>query len=165
MTVKLPVFEIVTACEASTPFVNAAVVPEPEESVPVDVMLTVLPAPVKLVTVLLLASRAVMRTLKLEPAVWVPIAPPPAASTRKLLRAPGLTVKAALFPEGSMSPLVRVAVSTTPDSAVVYVTPLMVVELDPALIVPVSVPPSVPVPAPSDREAPVAATALIVRPN
>ena len=42
----LPVFEIVTAWEARTPFVKVAVVPEPAESVPVDVMLTVLPAPV-----------------------------------------------------------------------------------------------------------------------
>ena len=75
-------------------------------------------------------------------------------------------MKAALFPDGSgVSPLVRVAVSTTPDSAFVYVTPLMVVELDPAVIVPVSVPPSVPVPVLSESETPVAATALIVCPN
>jgi hypothetical protein len=39
--VKLPVFEIVTACELSTPAVKAAVVPEPAESVPVEVMSTV----------------------------------------------------------------------------------------------------------------------------
>jgi hypothetical protein len=61
--VKLPVFEIVTACELSTPAVNAAVVPEPAESVPVDVMSTCCRA-VKPVTVLLFASRAVIRTLK-----------------------------------------------------------------------------------------------------
>ncbi len=88
--VKLPVFEIVTACDARTPFVNAAVAPEPAESVPVDVMFTVFPAPVKPVTVLLLASRAVMRMLKPVPAVWVPIAPPPAASTRKLAERAGV---------------------------------------------------------------------------
>ena len=47
--VKVPVLEIVTLCDASTPAVKAAVVPPPAESVPVEVMLTV---PVKLVTVL-----------------------------------------------------------------------------------------------------------------
>ena len=60
-------------------------------------------------TVLLLASRAVTRTLKPEPAVWVPIAPPPAASTRKFASAPGLTVKLLLVPVWA-PPLVRVAV-------------------------------------------------------
>jgi hypothetical protein len=120
VTVKLPVFETVTECEASTPLVNAAVVPPPAESVPVEVTSTVFPAPVKPVTVFPLASRAVTRMSKLVPAVWVPIAPPPAASTRKLATAPGSTVKAALFPDGSgVSPLVRVAVRITPDSAFV----------------------------------------------
>ena len=79
--------------------------------------------------------------------------PPPAASTRKALanRADG---KRSAVPDGSgVSPLALVAVSTTPDSAFVYVTPLMV-ELDPALIVPVSVPPSVPVPVLSERKHP-----------
>jgi hypothetical protein len=49
--VKVPVFEIVTECEARTPLVNAAVVPLPAESVPVELMETVLPAPEKEVTV------------------------------------------------------------------------------------------------------------------
>ena len=96
MIVKLPVLEIVTACELRTPAVNAAVVPLPAESVPVEVMSTV---PVKPVTVLLLASRAVTRTLKDVAAVCVPIAPPPAPSTRKLLSAPGLTVNELLVPD------------------------------------------------------------------
>ncbi len=45
MIVKLPVLEIVTACDARTPFVKVVVVPEPAESDPVDEMSTVLPAP------------------------------------------------------------------------------------------------------------------------
>ncbi len=44
--VKLPVLEMVTACEARTPVVKAAVVPEPAESVPVEVMSTVPVKPV-----------------------------------------------------------------------------------------------------------------------
>src|SRR5207244_11545798 len=81
-------FEIVTLCEVSTPAVNAAVVP-PADNVPVDVMVAV---PVNPVTVLLFASRAVILMLNAVPAVCVPMAPPPAASTRKLLSAPGFTV-------------------------------------------------------------------------
>jgi hypothetical protein len=45
------------------------------------------------------------------------------------------------------------------------VTPLIVAELEPATIVPVSVPPSVPVPVSSESETPVAATAVIACPN
>ena len=93
--VKLPVFEIVTACEFSTPAVNAAVVPSPAESVPVEVMSTV---PVNPVTVFPFASRAVIRMLKLEPAVCGPMLPPPACSTRKSASAPGLTVNELLVP-------------------------------------------------------------------
>src|SRR5207247_3476701 len=59
VSVKLPVFEIVTLCEVSTPPENAAVVP-PADSVPVDVMVA---APVNPVTVLLFASRAVLLML------------------------------------------------------------------------------------------------------
>jgi hypothetical protein len=59
------------------------------------------------------------------------VAPAPAAPgcvvNTKTLAGPGLTVKAALSPGVSASPLVRVAVMTTPLSALVYVTPLMVV--------------------------------------
>src|SRR6266571_6456282 len=88
VSVKLPVFEIVTLCEVSTPDANAAVVP-PADSVPVDVMVAV---PVNPVTVLLFASRAVILMLNADPAVCVGMAPPTAASTRKLFSAPGFTV-------------------------------------------------------------------------
>src|SRR5439155_18653110 len=81
-------FEIVTLCEASTPDAKAAVVP-PADSVPVEVMVAV---PLKPVTVLLFTSRAVILMLNAVPAVCVPMAPPPNASTRKLLSAPGFTV-------------------------------------------------------------------------
>ncbi len=103
---KLPVLAIVTACELSTPAVNAAVVPPPAESVPVDVMSTV---PAKPVTVLLFASRAVIRTLKDVPAVCVAMLPPPIASTRKSARPPAFTVKELLVPLWA-PPVVRVAV-------------------------------------------------------
>ena len=58
--VKLPVLVMVTLWEANIPLVNVAVVPLPADNVPVDVMSAVLPAPVKAVTVLLLASSAVI---------------------------------------------------------------------------------------------------------
>jgi hypothetical protein len=96
---KMPLFEIVTAWDARTPLLNVAVVPPPDERVPVEVTSIVLPAPLKPVTVLPSASRAVTRTSKLVPAVWVPIEPPPAASTRNVLSAPGLTVNEALVPD------------------------------------------------------------------
>src|SRR2546428_8762801 len=70
--------------------------------------------------------------------------------------APGLTVNGALSPGASASPLVRLAVSTTPLSAFVYVTPLIVTWLAPAVIVPVRVPPNVPVPDFKVRATPVA---------
>src|SRR5207247_10428832 len=88
VSVKLPVFEIVTLCEASTPDANAAVVP-PADSVPVDVMVAV---PVNPVTVLLFTSRAVILMLNADPAVCVEMAPPTAASTRKSFDTPGYTV-------------------------------------------------------------------------
>ena len=81
--VKLPVFVMVTLWEANTPLVNVAVAPPPADSVPVELMSTVLPAPSNGVTVLLLASSAVIWMLKAVPAVCVPMAPPPAASTTK----------------------------------------------------------------------------------
>ena len=58
--VKLPVFDIVTLWEESTPLVKVAVVPFPAERVPVELISTVLVAPSKAVTVLLLASWAVI---------------------------------------------------------------------------------------------------------
>src|SRR2546430_17450879 len=73
---------------STTPAVNAAVVP-PADSVPVDVMVAVRVNPV---TVLLFASRAVILMLNAVPAVCVPMAPPPAVSTRKLFSTPGFTV-------------------------------------------------------------------------
>ena len=69
--VKLPLLEIVTEWLLSTPEVKAEVVPLPDDSVPVEVISTV---PVKVVTVLLLASWAVIVVmLKADPAVCVPI--------------------------------------------------------------------------------------------
>src|SRR5438552_11511032 len=56
------------------------------------------------------------------------------------------TVKGALAPAVAAGPLVRVAVITTPLSALLYVTPLTVTVFCPIAIVPVRVPPSVPVP-------------------
>src|SRR5437016_3035344 len=110
VSVKLPVFEIVTLCEASTPDANAAVVP-PADSVPVDVMVAV---PVNPVTVLLFTSRAVILMLNAVPAACVPMAPPPAASTRKLFSAPGFTVIRglvfAVFEPSVISVAVRVLV-------------------------------------------------------
>src|SRR5213080_5607077 len=96
-------FEIVTLCEASTPAANATVAP-PADSVPVDVMVAV---PVNPVTVLLFASRAVILMLNADPAVCVGMAPPTAASTRKLFSTPGFTVNALLVP---LDPLVAVSV-------------------------------------------------------
>src|SRR5437016_1311615 len=90
----------VTLWVTSRPFVNTALVPMPEVpvrfddtfTVPVNAALVVMPAvrfddtstvPVKPVTVLLLASCAVIRTLNGAPAACVPIGPLAAASTRK----------------------------------------------------------------------------------
>ena len=81
--VKLPMLEMVTLWETSTPLVNVDVVPLPADREPVDVISTVFPTPVKAVTVLLLASSAVIWMLNAVPAFCVPMAPPPAASTRK----------------------------------------------------------------------------------
>ena len=92
VTVVEPVEPRVRLCEASTPFENVAVVPPPAVSVPLELMSTVLPAPLNAVTVLPWTSRAVTRTEKGTPTVCVPMAPPPAASTRKLLSGPGVIV-------------------------------------------------------------------------
>ena len=88
--VKLPVLEIVTLCEARTPELKAAVVPLPEDSIPVEVMFTV---PVKPVTVLLLVSCAVTLMLNALPAVCVLILP-----RAKWCNAPAFTVKLLLMP-------------------------------------------------------------------
>jgi hypothetical protein len=70
--VKLPVFVMITLKVLRTPFVNAVVwTGAPLRPVGVDVSITVppLPVPLKLVTVLLLASWAVMVMLKAVPAI------------------------------------------------------------------------------------------------
>ena len=81
--VKLPVFVIVTLWEANIPLVNVAVAPPPADRVPVELISAVFAAPLKKVWVLLLASCAVIWMLNDVPAFCVPMAPPPAASTRK----------------------------------------------------------------------------------
>src|SRR5204863_4368413 len=83
----------VTEWEARTPPVNAADCTHPALHVLLEVTSTV---PVNPVTVLLKESWAVTLTLKGVPAVWVPMAPPPAASTSKWSRAPGFTVRLAV---------------------------------------------------------------------
>ena len=75
-----PVFEMVTACDASTPAEKANVAPLPADNVPVDVIVAV---PVKLVTVLLLASCATISMLKLVPADWPPMGRPLVLVTAK----------------------------------------------------------------------------------
>jgi hypothetical protein len=89
--VKFPVFDIVTLRLLKKPLENEAVVPPPLESAPVEVISTV---PVKLVTVLLFASRAVTWILKGVATICVGMLPPPAASTRKFESAPGVMLKA-----------------------------------------------------------------------
>ena len=69
VSVKLPVLVIVTLSPLRTPFVNEFVVIGAPTSVPVEVRFTLFPLPVKLVTVLLKASWAVMVMLKAVPAV------------------------------------------------------------------------------------------------
>src|SRR5437879_5060872 len=86
--VKFPVFENVTLCEPNTPFVKAAVVPPPAESVPVDVIPTV---PAKPGTVFPNVSRAVTLIANETPAACVGIFPPADDSTRKLSSGPGVT--------------------------------------------------------------------------
>ncbi len=78
-----------------------------------------------------------------------------------LFAAPGTTVNVELVPADNVSPLVRVAVRLTPDSAFVYVTPEIVTEFVPEAMVPVRVPPSVPVPVALVSDTPVADETLI----
>ncbi len=85
----------VTLQLASTPAVKVPVVASPADPARFDVTSTVAPAPSKLVTVLPFASCAVMRIENGVPAVCVPIAPPPAASTRKWSSAPAVNATAA----------------------------------------------------------------------
>ncbi len=108
VSVKDPVFEIVTLCVESTPAVKDAVVPLPEDNVPVELTSTV---PTNPVTVLLFASRAVTLISNDVPAVCVPIFPPPDASTKKLSKAPGLTVKLLLVPASVLPVFVAVIVN------------------------------------------------------
>src|SRR5262245_56026335 len=70
--------------------------------------------------------------------------------------APGSTANGALSPGVSGSPPVRVAVSTTFPSALLYVTPVIAIRLDPAGITPVTMPPSLPEPALTPRRTGVA---------
>src|SRR6266508_962450 len=143
------------------PATNAALVVHPAEQVLVELMSTV---PVNPVTVLSSASWATTLTSNEEPAVCVPIAPPDVLVTAKWSRLPGPNVRLSLSPAVSASPLVRVAVRTTPDSARGYATPRIVTELVPASIVPVNVPPSDPVPAVSDSATSVSAPTGAVLP-
>jgi hypothetical protein len=163
--VKLPVLEIVTLCEANTPAVNAAVVPLPEESVPVEVMFTV---PVNPVTVLLFASRAVTLIVNAFPAICVAIAPPPEPSTKKFAKTPGFTVTVGNVLVIALPPIVALTVFAVPD-----VVPVKVAVYDPLLLsvtdpmVPLDVPPPVKentiANPPPVRRLPFASLAITVR--
>jgi ABC-type polysaccharide/polyol phosphate export permease len=111
VTVRLlPALVGVTLALLNTPAVNAADVPV-TPAVPPNVTVDM-----KLVTVLLFASCAVIVAMvNAVPAVLVP----EIDEIAKLLTAPGLTVKGALFPAVRESPVDRVAFSTTPLSAFV----------------------------------------------
>ena len=74
-----PAVVTVTECDARTPAVNAEVVPEPDEIVVFSEDTSAVP--VKFVTVGPPASLAVIFTANDDPAVCVPISPPPASST------------------------------------------------------------------------------------
>ncbi len=107
--VKVPVLEMVTLCEARTPLTNEAVAPLPAAKVPVDVIMTLLGPPSKLVTVLPRASIALTLMLKAVPAVCVPIGPLLVLVTAKLANGAGFTSKLLLVPVCA-PPDVRVAV-------------------------------------------------------
>ena len=94
----------VTLCLASTPLTNLALVTGEPDSVALDVIFTV---PVNPVTVLPLASSAVMVTVKGVPAVCGEVV----VEKMNLLKAPGLTVKALLVP---VWPLPSLTVSVVP---------------------------------------------------
>jgi hypothetical protein len=108
MVLLVPALVSVTNWLDNTPELNAPLVRGAPASPPVaDVRTTV---PLKLVTVLLVASRAVILILNGVPADWVPIFPPPIDSTRKFARAPALTVKELLVPVSDPPDLVAVRV-------------------------------------------------------
>ena len=103
---KVPGFEIVTLCELNTPFVKAAVVPPPAESVPVEVISTV---PENPVTVFPDVSRAVTLIANETPAACAGIFPPADDSTRKLSSAPGVTVSVPDVAAGTVAEVPRIA--------------------------------------------------------
>src|SRR5947208_2747057 len=88
ISAPVPASVRVTEWEARTPEVIAAESVHAEVHVLLDLRSTVRVNPV---TVLLKESRAMTLTLKGVPAVWVPIEPPPAASTLKWSRDPTST--------------------------------------------------------------------------
>src|SRR5437763_4447139 len=108
----------VTEWEARTPPVNAADCTHPALHVLLEVTSTV---PVNPVTVLLKESWAVTLTLKGVPAVWVPMVPPPAASTLKWSSPASFTVKVLEVPVLPVAAW-SVAVMVAPDPASVRVT-------------------------------------------
>ena len=63
---------------------------------------------------LLLASRAVTLILNEVPAVWVPMEPPAADSTKKLVKGPGSIVTLPLFPVFVPDVAVKVPVPLLP---------------------------------------------------
>src|ERR1044072_3487090 len=69
--IKVPLLEIVTLWDASTPLVNDAVFPLPADRLPGEVIITLLDPPLKLGTVLPKASIARTLILKATPAVCV----------------------------------------------------------------------------------------------
>jgi hypothetical protein len=118
VNVKEPVFVIVTECELSTPLVNAAVAPLPALNVaPAAAIVTVL---LKFVTVLLLASCAVMRIVNGVPAVCVSTLPPADASTLKWLTAPKPTTLEYGLPEIAVPDCV-IVMASVPAAVGVYV--------------------------------------------
>ena len=89
----LAILLVIVALCVRTPLVNAAVVIGAPTNVPVDVSTALLPLPSKLVTVLLLASWAVIVMLKDEPAVVVE-----GAAILKCAKTSAIGVTVALFP-------------------------------------------------------------------
>lgn len=111
--VNVPTLEIVTPCDESTPFVNDADVPLPDDKVPVDVILTV---PEKLfvpeLQILFSASCAETIIVNNEDTFWDGIFPPPDFSTKNLFNVPGKTVKEGLVNPGTVpSVTVNVVIS------------------------------------------------------
>src|SRR5579862_3153290 len=106
----VPVFVIVTAWAVRTPLLKDPLVTGVPVSVPVEVSDAVL---LNDVTVLLCASRAVIRMLNAVPAVCVGIAPPPWTSTKKLASAPGATTLEYGLPLIALPPIV-IAIASVP---------------------------------------------------